>query len=135
LRDRTLPRQKAGRGKHHRHRVKLAELVQAPQPVRQQDRKCHLIELRALEIRPAIDPEILRKAAVGELVDPQVYQRAKCGLRVACGEQSSGALDQVAYPDEMISAESVHVASGFAPGDGKRSNDRALIGFIFMREQ
>src|SRR5208282_4822213 len=126
--------QEVGRMQHHRIWIevpKRAVFVHAP---RERDRKRNFVELNSVPVRLAVDPEILRKAAVRTLRAREVDEGAQGGGVVAGGGQAGDAVDHVAGPDEMITAEVV-VALGLAPGDAERSDQRAGIGFVLVGEQ
>ena len=98
-----------------------ARLVQPP---RQHDRKRDFVELDAGPVGSAVDPEILREAAVGSLRAGEVDERAQRGGDVAAGRQAGRAVDHVARPDQMVAAQ-VFVALDLAPRDAERSDQRA----------
>ena len=63
----------------------------------------------------AIDPEVLRKAALGELIGGEVDQGAQRRLPVARRQEPHRAVDHVARPDEVITAHPVLIALHLAP--------------------
>ena len=119
---------------HHRIRIEILEPGVLVQPPRQHDRKRDFVELNAGPIRLAVDPEILRKAAVGMLRAREIDQRAHRGGDVAGGGQAGHAVDQVAGPDQVISAE-LFVALDLAPRDAERGDHRAGIGLVLVGEE
>src|ERR1700722_16004487 len=125
---RAVVDQEVSRPQDHRIRIEILEPGALVQPPRQHDRKRDFVELNA------VDPEILRKAAVRTLRACEINESAQRGGDVSRGGQTAHAVDHVARPDEMIAAE-VLVALGLAPRDAERSDERAGIGLVFMGEQ
>ena len=133
LRDGSVADEEAGGAGDERDNVKAAEGVDLPETPRKDDGERDLIELNAGPVGRAVDPEVLREAAVWVLRAGQVDERAESRFRAAAGEQSGRGLDHVARPDEMIAAEVV-VGLGGAPGDGCGGDEGAGVDLVFMRE-
>ena len=106
-------------------------LVQAPG---QQDRGGDFVELQAAPIGAAVNPAILREAAIGPLKRRQPDQGAQRRAGLAGGEQRGGALHQVSRPDQMIATQVV-VALGLTPGDAHGGDERPLKDLVLMRQQ
>ena len=105
-----------------------------PQAPGQQDREGDLIQLNALPVGPAIDPEILIEAAVLALRHRQIDERAQRRAHVADGQQGGGGLHHVARPHQVVAAELV-VAFFIAPGNAEGSDHRAGVRLVLVRQQ
>ena len=73
----------------------------------QQNRKRHLVELRAGPARPAAEPLVLRPASVRELRRHQVAQDVAGLVHRARRKERARALDKVARPNQMVAADVV----------------------------
>src|ERR1019366_194460 len=98
------------------------------------NRKRNFVELNPVPVGLPVDPEVLRKAAVGALRTCEIDQGAQRGSELARSGQSDHAVDHVAGPHQMVTAK-VLIALGLAPGDAERSDECAGIGFVFMGEK
>src|SRR5271156_6573205 len=133
-RGRSLVDQEMSRPQDHRIRIEILEPRVFVQPPRQHDWERYFVELNAVPIRLAVDPEILRKAAVRPLRACGIDKRAQRRRNVSRRGQADHAIDHVPGPDQMIPAQ-VFVALGLAPRDAERGDERARIGFVLMREE
>ena len=104
------------------------------QPEREHDRKRDLVQLHAGPVRGPVDPEILRKAAVGLLRAGEINQRPHSGGVISGGHQTGHAIDQVAGPYQVITAQ-LFIALDFTPWDAERSDHSARIALVLVREE
>ena len=105
-----------------------------PETPGEDDRESDFIELLAAPVGGSVDPEVLRKAAVGLLSTGEIDQRAACRLGTAAGEHGGGRLHHVARPHEMIAAHVV-VAAILSPGDGGGGNKGSGVGLVLVRQK
>ena len=98
----------------------------------QKDRKRHFVQLGAGPARPAAKPLVLRPMPVRELRRHQVAQDLAGMVGPANPEESTRALHEVPWPDEVITPD---VARGVAPGDAEARHHAAAIGLVVVREQ
>ena len=103
----------------------------AAQQIDQQNRESGLIHLQAVPIGTPIEPHVLRPMSVGFLRGFEIMQHAESIVVGARCQQSTGTLDQIAWPDQVIAAQ-VFIAFVEAPGNGKAGDDAAekILGFV-----
>ena len=133
LRDRRVAAEKRCCVGDEGQNVEAAEAIELPEPPREHDGESDFVELNSGPVGSAVNPEILREAAVGALRTREVDQGAASGFDAAAREQRRRRLHHVARPDEVIAAE-VIVGFGVAPGDRRRSDECAGVRLVFMRE-
>ncbi len=106
----------------------------AAQQIDQQNGKGGLIHLRAAPIRTPIQPHVLRPVSIGFLSGLEIMQHAQSVVVSARGQQSAGIFDQIARPDEVVTAQ-VLVALVEAPGNGEAGDDAAKEVLRFVSAQ
>src|SRR5206468_12481963 len=90
--------------------------------IHEEDRKPGLIHLDTVPVRRANAPHVLRPVPVGFLRDPEVGEHPVHGIASTGREQSARTLNEVAGPDEMITAE-IAVDLGETPRTRKDGED------------
>jgi hypothetical protein len=81
--------------------------------------------------RAPVQPHVLRPVSIGFLGGLEIMQHAEGVVFSARRQQSAGTLDQIARPDQVVTAE-IFVALVEAPGNGKAGDDSAeeVLGFV-----
>src|SRR5580658_2556097 len=130
---RSVADEEAGGACDEGNDVEAAEGVELPETPGEDDGERDLVKLNAGPVGRAVDPEVLREAAVRVLRAGEVDESAESCLGAAAGEQSGRGLDHVARPDEMIAAEIV-VGLGGSPGDGGGGDEGAGVGLVLVGE-
>ena len=87
--------------------------------------------MNARPVRGAVDPEILREAAVRPLRAGQVHQGPPRCIHAIAGQQRSGALHHIAGPDQVVSTDIV-IALVLAPGDGSGGDKGAGVVLVLV---
>src|SRR6185503_16092677 len=105
--------------------------------IRKHERQRDLIQLQATANWAAIDPGVLRKAAVGLLLHlEEVIKRAIGAVAIAHGDKCGCHLIKIACPNRVVAADRRLVSVWpTTPRDRWRSDHRAAIGFVFQRLQ
>ncbi len=134
LRHRSILHQEGRRSLHKRKDAKRSQHSALPQPPRQHDREGLFIQLNAMPVRRAVDPEVLRKASIRTLRAGQVHQRAQRRIFLAAGQQRRRRLHHVPRPHQVIAAKVVIAPRG-SPRNRRRGDKRARIRLVFMRQQ
>ena len=126
----------AARGDHRpvRRQHRPRDRALAPGHVQQQHREGAFVELDAVPVRRAVEPAVLRPAAIVLLDRAQVAHHAQHLVVRAAGEEGAGGLRQVARPHQVVAAQ-VIVALAAAPGDRQAGDQAAGEGRAFMAAQ
>ena len=105
--------------------------------IRQQYRECRFIHLDTVPVGSAIQPHILRPVTICFLGAHQVEERSLRTCNIPGSQEPTGALDQIAGPDQMIATQIV-IPFGGSPGDrqtGYHATRKALglVGLQYRR--
>ena len=87
VRRRPFAHQEPARRPDHGRGSERAERVGLVQPPREHERKRHFVELDAVPVGTAVDPEVLREASIRPLRHRQIDKDAERRRRIAGGEQ------------------------------------------------
>ena len=109
---------------NERKNRQIAQPVPFPQSPCQDQRKRHLVQLLAGPIGSAVNPEVLRKAAIGQLRACEVHQRSPRRLDASAGQQRRRRLHHVTRPHQVVAAQVV-VTLHLAPWNRCRRHKRA----------
>src|SRR5581483_7669952 len=131
--NRSVADKEAGGAGDEWNDVKAAESAHLPESPGKDDGERDLVKLNARPVGCAVDPEVLREAAIGMLGAGEIDERAQRCLRAAAGEQRARGLNHVARPDQVIAAEVV-VGLGGPPWDGGGGDEGAGVDLVLMRE-
>src|ERR1051326_3642238 len=108
-------------------RIEKAEGVGLLQSPCKEDGRGDFIELFTVPVGIAIDPTVLRDCAIVVLQAGAPNPTAKRCAELAGGKQCGGALDHVARPNEVVSAE-INVALVFAPRNAHGRSEERRVG-------
>ena len=134
---RTVADDEARRARDHRperRQHRPGDRALAPGHVQQQHRERAFVELDAVPVGRAVQPAVLRPAAVVLLHRTQVAHHAQHLVVCAAGEEGARGLRQVARPDQMVAAQVV-VALAAAPGDRQAGDQAARERRAFVAAQ
>ena len=131
LSDRSMADKVSSRARNHRVRVKILESLLPIELPGEKNRKCDFVKLDSPPVGPAINPKVLRKAAIFLLRHCQINKCAERRNTITSSEHGGSAVDHVASPNQVIPAL-VRVTLCFSPRDREGGDKCARIGFVFV---
>ena len=138
LRDRPVAQNETDGVAHHGPpAIKLSQSLRrfAAQKIDQQDGERGLVHLDAAPVRASVEPQILRPVAGGFLSSFEIAQHAHGVGDRPGGEQRARRFDQIARPDEVISAK-IFVALVESPGNREAGDNAAekIFGLVSSQD-